>query len=324
MKCTLKDLAAKCKMDLSTVSRALRDDPRVKPDTVKKIKKLAASMGYRPNLAARSLAAGRTGTIMFLLGSLNNPIEKDPAIAASKKLIDLDYDMLIALHRGERKIYKRLLDRLRQGAADGAVIIPAMCDASESFDILRRTGFPFVFLDRYLPDVQAPVIGTDNYACVRSLIEKALTEGVESFVVIGAEHNPVARARRESALKILGELKKDFVCVNEFAIEPSKEAMKLKGDICILATGQHAVLPFMRENEGLLRPDRRMIFAVFDLWMGEPNPAEKVFVCLQDFEKMAEKSIDVLFEIINGTRNMTQEFFLFPAKDIIVHEKKFS
>jgi len=324
MKCTLKDVAARCRMDLSTVSRALRDDSRVKPGTIKKIKKIASSMGYQPNLAARSLAAGRTGTIWFLLNSLNNPVEKDPAVSAGKKLLALDYDFLIALHQGERKIYRRLLGRLRQGVADGAVIIPSLQEADDSFEALRKAGVPFVFLDRYLTNVMAPVVGTDSHACVKLLIEKAMNEGISSFVVIGSEHNPVARTRRDSALEILKASGKDFVYIDEFSISGNPACTHLEGDICIMATNQGSVLSFIHDNKELIMPGRRIVFSVFDMWVGEPNPAEKVFVCLQDFEKMAEKSVDVLLEIINGKRRMEREFFLFPAKEILVLEKKFT
>lgn len=324
MMCTLKDVAARCGMDLSTVSRALRDDPRVKSETVEKIKKIASSMGYKPNLAARSLAAGRTGTVWFILGSLDNPIEKLPAVSAGKKLAALDYDLLIAPHHGDRKIYKRLLDRLRQGVADGAVIIPSFEKSNEFFPALKKAGVPFVFLDRYLSEINAPVIGTDNRSCVKSLIDKALLEGVSSFVVIGAEHNPVARARRDSALEILKEKGLDFTYLDETLISENPDALALEGDLCIMATGQATVLSFLHDNKELVKPDRRIFFAVFDAWIGEPNPAEKVFVCYQDFEKMAEKSVAVLLDIINGGRDMNREFFLFPAREIAVFEKKFA
>ena len=63
----LKALARELGVDVSTVSRALRDDPRVRPETRKAVQDLAAHYAYRPNAAARALRGGKTGRIAVLL-----------------------------------------------------------------------------------------------------------------------------------------------------------------------------------------------------------------------------------------------------------------
>jgi LacI family transcriptional regulator len=52
---TLRDLTARCRFSLATVSRALRDDPRISEATKKEIQALAKEMGYRPNPMIKSL-----------------------------------------------------------------------------------------------------------------------------------------------------------------------------------------------------------------------------------------------------------------------------
>ena len=70
----LKEIAEVCGVNVSTVSRALKDDPRVKADTRKKIHTMASRMGYTPNWAAQSLKGGKTNTIWFLIADLFNPL----------------------------------------------------------------------------------------------------------------------------------------------------------------------------------------------------------------------------------------------------------
>ena len=60
MSVTLKIVAQACGVDLSTVSRALRGDPRVASDTVVRVRTAAERLGYRANLGARALQAGAT------------------------------------------------------------------------------------------------------------------------------------------------------------------------------------------------------------------------------------------------------------------------
>ncbi|MCY6379615.1 LacI family DNA-binding transcriptional regulator [Hoeflea prorocentri] len=63
----IKHLAEELNVDVSTVSRALRNDPRVKPETTRMVQNLAKKLGYRPNSAARALRGGKTGRVAVLL-----------------------------------------------------------------------------------------------------------------------------------------------------------------------------------------------------------------------------------------------------------------
>lgn len=63
----LKQLAEELGVDVSTVSRALRDDPRVKRETRRAVQDLATRYDYRPNAAARALRGGKSGRVAVLL-----------------------------------------------------------------------------------------------------------------------------------------------------------------------------------------------------------------------------------------------------------------
>lgn len=58
---TLKDVAAKAGVSAPTVCRALGMDPRVAPDTRKRIKRIATELGYRPDPLLSALARQRRG-----------------------------------------------------------------------------------------------------------------------------------------------------------------------------------------------------------------------------------------------------------------------
>ena len=51
---SLKDVAKLANVSLMTVSRALRGERRVAPALVEKVREVAASLGYVPDLAARA------------------------------------------------------------------------------------------------------------------------------------------------------------------------------------------------------------------------------------------------------------------------------
>ncbi len=73
MPITVKDIARRAGVSHPTVSRALRDDPRVTPDTTARIKHIAAELGYVPSAAARSLKTNRTRVIGILVNRISDP-----------------------------------------------------------------------------------------------------------------------------------------------------------------------------------------------------------------------------------------------------------
>ncbi|MGN6741930.1 MAG: LacI family DNA-binding transcriptional regulator, partial [Amnibacterium sp.] len=57
------DVAAAAGVSHQTVSRVLKGDPTVRPQTRERIEEAVARLGYRPNAAARALASRRTRTL---------------------------------------------------------------------------------------------------------------------------------------------------------------------------------------------------------------------------------------------------------------------
>jgi len=77
---TMHEIAERAGVGKATVSLALRDDPRLRPETRRRIQKLAAKMGYRTNATVAALMAqlraSRTPKYQATLGFLN--VSPDP------------------------------------------------------------------------------------------------------------------------------------------------------------------------------------------------------------------------------------------------------
>ena len=64
---TLKDISAKCKCSVATVSKALNGMPDIGEETARHIRQVATQMGYTPNAAARTLKTNRSHTVGLLM-----------------------------------------------------------------------------------------------------------------------------------------------------------------------------------------------------------------------------------------------------------------
>jgi DNA-binding LacI/PurR family transcriptional regulator len=79
---TLESVAVAAGVSRGTASRALNGGVNVSPKAMQAVLKAAESLGYRPNLAARSLARGRTGSVGLIVSETDDRLFNDPFFAA--------------------------------------------------------------------------------------------------------------------------------------------------------------------------------------------------------------------------------------------------
>ena len=119
---TLKDVAARAHVDISTVSRALNNTSYVHADTKKKILKVAKELGYRPNALARGLRQGRLNTIAIVVPMLSFSIFDEVVSGIEEEARKLGYSTLVVNTGGKAEVEKEALIRIQNGFIDGLVI----------------------------------------------------------------------------------------------------------------------------------------------------------------------------------------------------------
>ncbi|MFA6714526.1 MAG: LacI family DNA-binding transcriptional regulator [Victivallales bacterium] len=77
MAITLKDIAAIAGISVNSVSRALKDKSDISVETRQRVKTIAASLGYRPNLNARSLVLKKSSLIGLAVTEPDNPVRME-------------------------------------------------------------------------------------------------------------------------------------------------------------------------------------------------------------------------------------------------------
>jgi DNA-binding LacI/PurR family transcriptional regulator len=307
----LSDLARVLGLNIATVSRGLRNDPRVRLDTRQRIFEEAERQGYRPNVAARALAEGRTRTIWFVIPDLEIAIAREPAWHASHFLLAKGYDLLLAQHHNDEAVLSRILERASRGGADGAILLPDPRARGLSSVDWKNFRLPFVFLDRRTSGVQeAPVVTSDNAKTAYRLVERHVElEGASPDLVVNGFNlllrNSVEVARQSGVSAACRDLK-----IPEFrgqGLPPScRKAL-------VLASSEDDTLAILKS----LRLEVLVDFAVFDAWHSVPLPGCRVLVAIQDFEAMARVAVERLLEQLAGAdEGKTPREDLIPMKEI--------
>lgn len=275
---TLKDLARVCGVDVSTVSRALADHPRVSAGTRDRIRAQAEAIGYRPNLAARSLQAGRTRNLWLLVPSLDGARDREPAQHAVRAAHALGYDLLIAV-ASDPVVAGRMGRRLGQGVCDGCLVLPGPSAMVEAF-LAAAPPVPLVYIDRWPERGEVAAVTTANAEAAATLVDHLAHAGCDGLVLDMTTVNGVQRERRAGALAAARRLGWS-----------SRRTARRPG---ILANDQRGA------ERCLARGVQPRAIAVFDAWIGDPWPAGRAFIAIQDFATMARTAVEILIEAIQA------------------------
>ena len=95
---TIYDIARACDTSHATVSRALRNHPKVNAETRKRILAVARELGYRPDHAALALKQGKTNTLSVVLPDLANPFFAEFAQVVGQQAAAAGYAPAVAEH----------------------------------------------------------------------------------------------------------------------------------------------------------------------------------------------------------------------------------
>ncbi|MFF3831880.1 LacI family DNA-binding transcriptional regulator [Streptomyces sp. NPDC002458] len=141
---TSHDVAKLAGVSQPTVSRALRDDPRVSRATREKVRRAAEALNYVPSEAGRTLSTSATRRVGVIVTDLTNPFYPHVIAPLHDELSSLGYRMMLITERSDEAVAEeKLLDQ----SMDGVVLATATTDSRLPAQLDRR-GMPYVFLNR--------------------------------------------------------------------------------------------------------------------------------------------------------------------------------
>lgn len=150
---TIKEIARKLNVSVSTVSRALHDHPSIGLRTKMQVRKLAAELNYEPNLAAVSFKQGKTMTLGVILPNLGEEFFSI-AINGIEDVATINkYTVLIGQSHDDVERERQIVDTMRRHRVDGIIVSLAKSTRTyDHFTQLKNYNIPVVYFDR-IPDI---------------------------------------------------------------------------------------------------------------------------------------------------------------------------
>lgn len=202
---TIKEIAKKLNISISTVSRALHDHPSIGLRTKMRVKELARELEYEPNQTAIFFQQRKTFTIGVILPELSEAFFSSAISGIEDAANKQNYTVLLGQSHDSEEREKQIVETMKKHRVDGLIIsIAKNTENYDHFYNLRKYQVPIVFFDR-IPKM-------DNIHYVACNMESGTVQAVSFLLnkghrvigmINGPEKLPACEQRLEGYIKAL-------------------------------------------------------------------------------------------------------------------------
>lgn len=177
MPVTIKDIAKKANVSITTVSRVLNNKAEgIGEATRKRVLEIIDELDYRPNTIARSMVTKQTNTIGLIIPDIRNPFFPELVRGVEDVANQSKYSLFLCNTDGSMEKEAEALKLMREKNVDGIVFTYSYAAMDQLFEELaQKYRIPVVLLDRGLEDETFSGVYTDNqkagYIATKHLIE---------------------------------------------------------------------------------------------------------------------------------------------------------
>jgi len=174
---TIKDIAQRCGVHPSTVSRALSTVMHhlVAEDVARRIQAAATALGYRPNVTAAGLRTGRSGLIGVLAPDIADP-SFPPILGGLAETLNAAGYATIVVDVGPQRSQRELVNQLVSRGVDGLVLASVTLNDPVIKHCIDAS-IPVVLVSRTDAGRRLPSVVTDDEAGIRLAVEHLVSLG---------------------------------------------------------------------------------------------------------------------------------------------------
>jgi LacI family transcriptional regulator len=229
---TLKEIARRLKISVSTVSRALHNHYSIGLRTTMQVQKLANELNYEPNQTAIFFKQKKTFMIGVILPNLSQDFFAAMVNGIEDIAYKMNYSVLLCQSRDDHEREKQLVAAMRSQRVDGVLIsISKNTTDYGHFELLRQHKIPVVFLDRIpkMPNIHyiASSLGAGMQQAVDFLLKK---KHKRIGLINGPEHLFASQERLEAFKQVLWRRRRKYdprlVVSSDLSKEGSGNAMQ--------------------------------------------------------------------------------------------------
>lgn len=329
---TIRDVAKRAGVAVSTVSKVINHYPNVSEQTIRRVNEAIEELQFVPNAIAASLSSKQSARICLLV----NPSTQTQAIdeitmqymigainqARGQKcdVVPMFFSMLEGKTIGE-------IENYLQAQNIGGVVIAGMSKDDEILQkLVERERFKFVLIDVPLVNASSSYVGIDHKAAQKDIARKTIVENEgesdKILYITGKKNGYVTDERLEAMEELAGELNLSLnVQCGDFSEKKAREITLTHGkdaDIIVCASDLMAI--------GAMR-------ALIDMDVFHPvcgydgitlmgYAGKQMNTVKQDFRRIASEAVAECVRLMSGDKGrkviLPHELVRLEYEDIIV------
>lgn len=215
MRVRLIDVARRAGVSTATVSRALNEPAKVRPELAERVRTVIREMGYVPHGAARALASQRSFAIGAIIPTLDNAIFARGIGALQQRLSESGYTLLLATseYDMERELFQA--EKMIERGIDGLMLIGDAHD-QRLYEMLSAKGVPYINAWVYRDESPHPCIGFRNRAAAHHIASFLLDLGHRKIGMIAG----ISQGNDRAADRIAGV--RDALAERDLSLDDSR------------------------------------------------------------------------------------------------------
>jgi LacI family transcriptional regulator len=308
---TIRDVAARAGVALSSVSRVLSGHPDVSPAMRERVEVAAQDLGYEPDLLAQSLRRGSTRTVGFVLRDISNPLFANIARRCEQELRRAGYSMVLVNSDGAVEAEAANLALLRRRRVDGVIVSLVSERSLATRRELAALRVPVVLLDREVEDFTSAAVLCDHYPAVRRAVEELLMRGHRRVAIITGTldvrtSRERLRAYRDAFAGAGVQVDEDLVLSGDFSADYAKaEVIRLLSrspePTALLTGGVGSTAGALRGLRQLRRvPGKDVALVALDEWPMFDVFTSDLASVARDSGEMGTASARLLLDMLDG------------------------
>lgn len=317
---SIADIAKSAGVSKSLVSLVMNDrgdDHGISKKTQKKVKAVADDLNYIPNSMARSLRTGKTDTIGLIIADIGNPFFARLARSIEDFAFTKGYHLIFSSSDESAALEVQLIEMMRNRQVDGLIIASTLVQNNcEVLHKLKEEKFPFVLIDRYIPNTDFSSVVSDSENGTIDLVQHLIDQGRKKIALysITPSHltsitdriNGYKKALTKNNIPVDPHLIIEVPFDNPQKLKDSFDLLERKKvDAIITLNNSLAHICLKACQERGIKIPKDMAFTSFDDvdWFDLVNPS--ITGVRQPIEAMGEKAVQILMDNFKSKKGTT-------------------
>ncbi|APY00694.1 LacI family transcriptional regulator [Lacinutrix venerupis] len=305
---TLKELAEKLNVSISTVSKALNGSSEIGEATIARVKETAKMYNYKPNRVALSLKNSKTKTIGVIIPNILNHFFAKVLYGIEKESAKQGYNIITCLSNELYEKEANSLELLANGSVDGFIMSIAeeteVNKKTDHFKDILNQKIPILMFDRVSQAITCDKVVNNDFQAAYDATMHLIKEGRKNIILINKiEELSVGKLRSKGCFKAIEDAKQYNSNLTEVKI-PSTENVEvaienyfdkkqpIDGVICIDNISGGAVLNIAKERGYSIPQDMSIIGFSDDNVL--PFTSPKLSTIAQHSDAIGEASVQIL------------------------------